>query len=199
MSGELLQDQLGTNYYFVKAVEITAQALSKPYAGTPAFALLYAGGAPCQALSRLTARVCSGAVFSLAFAGFYSNAYEQYYVGGGAGGVFCAQTGTTHSLAVNTSQTYAAFVINQATQPLAWAVNVTQNASSALMLLSSAAPAAAVQGTVRASALLSPPVPALNLSAIRLFVDSAAPLSEGARPAWLVFASSKTNSSCSQQ
>ena len=136
---------------------------------------------PCH---RLTAYLCCGAVFSLTFAGIFSNAYERYYVGSGAGGVFCAQTGTTHSLVEDTSQTYAAFTINQATQALAWAVNVTQNASSVLLPLSAVAPAAAAQGTVRASALLSPPVPVLDLSAMRLFVDAAAPLSEGAARAW---------------
>ena len=128
-------------------------------------------------------------MFSLTFAGFFSGAYEQYYVGSGAGGVFCAQTGTTHSLAVDTSQTYAAFSITQATQALAWAVNVTQNASFVLLPLSPAAPAAAAQGTVRASALLSPPVPVPDLSAMRLFVDAAAPLSEGAARAWRVLTS----------
>ena len=137
---------------------------------------------------RLTAYLCCGAVFSLSFAGFFSNAYEQYYVGSGAGGVFCAQTGTTHSLAMDTSQTYAAFTITQATQALAWAVNVTRNASSVLLPLSAAAPAAAAHG-VRASELLSPPVPVLDWSALRLFVDAAAPLSEGAARAWRLLTS----------
>ena len=124
--------------------------------------------------------------------GFFSNAYEQYYVGSGAGGVFCSVTGTTHSLAEDISQTYAAFTISQDAQPLSWAVSFTRNASTKLLLLSSAAPAAALQGSVSAHALLIPPVPALDLSDMRLFVDAAAPLSEGAALTWLVLTSIKS-------
>ena len=49
-SGELLQDQLNTSYYFAETVAITAYALSSPFAGAPAYALPFAGSAPFQAL-----------------------------------------------------------------------------------------------------------------------------------------------------
>lgn len=38
-SGELLQDQFNTSYYFDEAIAITAYALSSPVAGAPAYAL----------------------------------------------------------------------------------------------------------------------------------------------------------------
>ena len=49
-SGELLQDQFNTSYYFGETVSITAYALSSPIAGAPAYALPFAGSAPLQAL-----------------------------------------------------------------------------------------------------------------------------------------------------
>lgn len=49
-SGELLQDQFNTSYYFGETVAISAYALSSPVAGAPAYAPPLAGSAPLQAL-----------------------------------------------------------------------------------------------------------------------------------------------------
>ena len=49
-SGELLQDQFNTSYYFGETVVINAYALSSPVAGAPAYALPLAGSAPIEAL-----------------------------------------------------------------------------------------------------------------------------------------------------
>ncbi|KAK9831970.1 hypothetical protein WJX81_004286 [Elliptochloris bilobata] len=149
-AGRLIQDQNHSSYYFEEAVAISL--LAPPSLHT---------------------------VFTLSFIDYFQSAYEQQFNGKGTDGVYCVATHTTHVLALNTSHTYAAFDVTQAAQPPPWEVSVSQGSSLLQLSVAPGMPNATSDLSVRASAMRSPPVSALNLTAFRLFVDTTEPLSEG--------------------
>ncbi len=119
-------------------------------------------------------------MYRLTFAALYSAAYEGYTVGASnrTGGVYCSRSDTTHFLVTDSTRTYAAFALEDATPPAPWQVSIAQNASAANLTLIPGAPAAPQPAALRAA--LDPLLPALNLTAMLLFVDTLEPLSEGA-------------------
>jgi len=119
-------------------------------------------------------------VYQLTFVELYGTVYEGYTVGvsNRTGGVFCAKTGTTHYYTTDAAETYAAFALEDATPPAPWQVSIVQDASAANLTLIPGAPAAPQPAALRAA--LDPLLPALNLTAMLLFVDTLQPLSEGA-------------------